>query len=911
MSQSDSAEANRSARTVQTPENLVSCWPLIGRERELEVFAQVLANRRGGRGFVLSGPAGVGKSRLAEECLAQAVRAGFRGGRATASAAAAAVPLGAIAHLLPAGVDLSDPVAGFAAVAAALSGPNRRRWAVLVDDLHLLDATSVMLLRQLMDAGLIRLIATIRSGEVTSDAVRALAHGDTVHHIELAAFDQAQVETVLQAALGGPVGPHTVRLLHDMSGGNALYLRELVHGALATGALASDGQAWQLTQGSQLPGTTLLTDLIGAHLATAGPPARPVLELLALCGPLPLAEAQAAASRQVLADLERAGLILSHQDGRRTRVMLAHPLYGEVMRASLPVLHRQSILLDQAQRVEAHGALRRGDALCIATWRLAATSTADPAVLIQAAAAARNAHDYPQTVTLLEALPEPRHNAQTRLLLGEALSQMGRWKQADVVLAEAEVSTADEQEKLAVALARTANLAWSNTDLTQALTANDTALSQASSLTDRRTLRANEGFLRIAAGQPARGLALLEDLETKPGHIRNVRAWLRGSLAKPTALALTGHTQQAIAWAERAHTVHLQLDDHTLLPHPAIQRIPLVLALTETGRLADARITAENAYARLTDSSVIARAWMALFLGRTQWLAGHLTSARRWYAEAAALARTINHAKALRPALAGLAACAAVLGDLDAAETALDEHSTTPPAPGFLPAAEEHLGPAWLLAARGHLAQARTVLAKAARAARTAGHPTSEALLLTDIARLGGAQEMANRLTDLAQACDGTFIQARARLATALAEDDPVRLLHVADELEELGADLLAAEAATTAAAAWHRAGEPRRATAATRHAVPAATRCQSARTPLLTTPAAAAPLTPREREIALLATTNTTSKDIAEALRLSVRTVENHLQHAYSKLGVTTRRELAITLGTGRVSDVALPRFS
>ena len=52
--------------------------------------------------------------------------------------------------------------------------------------------------------------------------------------------------------------------------------------------------------------------------------------------------------------------------------------------------------------------------------------------------------------------------------------------------------------------------------------------------------------------------------------------------------------------------------------------------------------------------------------------------------------------------------------------------------------------------------------------------------------------------------------------------------------------------------------------------------------------------LTPREREIALLAASGLTSRQIAERLVVSVRTVDNHLQHAYRKLGIARREELA-----------------
>ena len=49
-------------------------------------------------------------------------------------------------------------------------------------------------------------------------------------------------------------------------------------------------------------------------------------------------------------------------------------------------------------------------------------------------------------------------------------------------------------------------------------------------------------------------------------------------------------------------------------------------------------------------------------------------------------------------------------------------------------------------------------------------------------------------------------------------------------------------------------------------------------------------PLTSRERDIATLAAQGESSKAIAARLFLSVRTVNNHLQSVYSKLGVTGR---------------------
>jgi DNA-binding CsgD family transcriptional regulator len=52
--------------------------------------------------------------------------------------------------------------------------------------------------------------------------------------------------------------------------------------------------------------------------------------------------------------------------------------------------------------------------------------------------------------------------------------------------------------------------------------------------------------------------------------------------------------------------------------------------------------------------------------------------------------------------------------------------------------------------------------------------------------------------------------------------------------------------------------------------------------------------LTPSERRIVALAADGAGNPDIAQALFITIKTVEMHLGNAYRKLGISSRRELA-----------------
>ncbi len=67
--------------------------------------------------------------------------------------------------------------------------------------------------------------------------------------------------------------------------------------------------------------------------------------------------------------------------------------------------------------------------------------------------------------------------------------------------------------------------------------------------------------------------------------------------------------------------------------------------------------------------------------------------------------------------------------------------------------------------------------------------------------------------------------------------------------------------------------------------------------------------LTPSELRVAELAAAGRTNRQIAQALFVTQRTVENHLTSAYAKLGITARPELAAALATAEPAASAAPR--
>jgi DNA-binding CsgD family transcriptional regulator len=868
-------------------------WPVIGRQAELELCDRALSGD--GAGIVIFGAAGVGKTRLADECRDRAAANGYPTERVVGSQTAALLPLSAVVALLPGGFARLD-VAGEVDMVAFFEETRRglhdryggRRLVTVVDDVSLLDAASLALLGYLVGQGTIFVVATVRTGESVPDLVTGLWRDGRVERVDLESLSRTELDTLLHLALGGPIEAGSGRELWEASGGNPLYVRELLLGALESGALLERSGVWYLER--KLPSTRRLLDLVQQRIGALTAEDRSVVDLLALCQPVELGYLDATAPAGVLESLERAGLVTVNLDAGEVR--LAHPLHAEVVRASMPAVRARTILLTEAARLDASGPASGPAALRSAVWRLDAGAKPEPDVLIRGAHMARHAHDFRVVRRLVEAIPEEQLDAVGALLLGEALYELGGFDASERVLELGQRLPSTEQLALRLAVTRTKNAFWGLCRPQAALAIITEAQLVLSSPPLAEEAAAEQATITMFSGHPVEALTVLDRIPGSEIRARVVRAIIRAPV-----LAAMGRTGEAVSVAQIGFADHAVLGDEPAVAHPATHVMNQAYALAEAGRLAEAeRLILAGADVVASYRVPIAQFWFALMLGRVSMLQGRLTTARRYFAEAAGLAEAHFFAGPRRLALAGLAMTLAMLGDADSADRTLRARDELPPF-GFL-GPEQRAADGWTAVARRRPTEGMEQFRRAALEAAATGHRTAEAWLWHDLLRTGG-NDVSRRLSELADECDSPLVSARARHARGRQSGNANELAKSADDFEAMGAMLLAAEAAADAAEAFRRAGDQRAATAASHRSKALAAFCEGADTPGLIRANTVIPLTAREREIAVLAAEGLSSKDIADRLYLSVRTVNNHLQNAYSKLGVNSRAEMARLLRT------------
>jgi DNA-binding CsgD family transcriptional regulator len=490
------------------------------------------------------------------------------------------------------------------------------------------------------------------------------------------------------------------------------------------------------------------------------------------------------------------------------------------------------------------------------------------------------------------------------LLLGEALHELGRYIEAEQVLVDAAARATDEDPLLVYLLEmRARNLMWGLSRDDEALAVNASGLDRLSDARALEDLTLNEALLLTYSGRPTEALTLISSL----GRPSDDRALALRAIAEVPALIATGSVLTAAAEAQRAWHELVDALDQVALPQVGVLVIHQIYALTDAGHLAEAATLATAVYDQLApEAPPDALLWISFQIGRCALLSGRPVTARRWLGEAIARCDDAGHLGPSRLVLSALATAHAYLGDAPAATEAVNRLDQRKPFGFARP--EQELGRAWALVAQGDLPGARAMLHRTADRARASGYAISEATALHEIARLGDSMSVRDRLTELAQRCEGALVDGYARRAAASVSGDPERLVDATDNFERIGSHLLAAEAALEAAQAFRDRDEPRMANALEARCTTLAGSCEGALTPGLATELSVSALSRREREVAALAARGESSKAIAERLFLSVRTVNNHLGNIYAKLGITGRGELAARLASDDVDVRAGP---
>jgi DNA-binding CsgD family transcriptional regulator len=319
---------------------IMPAWRMTGRAAELAQLDAAIGTGGSG-GVVLAGTAGAGKTRLLREALHRARQAGRDVAQVAATRSAAAIPFGAVSGLLPSG----GPAAGPAWELLRRAADHLARPAVQAplvvgaDDVHLLDRESAALLHHLVVHGAVFLLAAARAGEPSPDAVAALWKDGLTGRLAVHPLPAAAMDDLLGQALGSAVQDSARQHIHWVTGGSPLLLRELLAGALDEGALVRRETGWGWKD--QPYYGTALVEVVDSWLASLGDGSRTALEVVACAEPLPAEVLNELADRGALdpaavETAERRGVISSGYSGSRQVMRPGHPIYGEVIRATLP-----------------------------------------------------------------------------------------------------------------------------------------------------------------------------------------------------------------------------------------------------------------------------------------------------------------------------------------------------------------------------------------------------------------------------------------------------------------------------------------------------------------------------------------------------------------------------------------------
>jgi DNA-binding CsgD family transcriptional regulator/tetratricopeptide (TPR) repeat protein len=929
---------------------------LLERERELETLAEGLDRACAGDGTLLlvQGPAGVGKTELAREARAAAGRTGMVLLEARGSELEQPFAFGVVRQLLEPMVsgeaDRDVLFAGGAGPAARLFEPDERRslgtdvgfealhslyWLVvnvadrapvlvLVDDCQWADPESLRFLAYLAQRieGLpVAMLLTGRPPDPAADEAGSLWAQLASRPSGVALYprplSQPAAVALARERLGAQAAGEFCRACHTATGGNPLFLRELLRALDAAGVAPTAAAANEV----QVVGPAAVSRFVLHRLAALGPAATELARAVAVLGDdseLRLAgrvsDLSEDAAREAADDLVRADILVAAE-----RLGFVHPIVRAALYEDLAPGERQArhaaaaaaLARDgaSAERVTAHLLLTApvGDQRRVDTLRSAAADAVHRG-------APRAAVTY-----LRRALAESPAEQER----AEILAELGRYEVATMQFDAAEEHLRAALDSGATLATRAVAASWLGrcaivSGSRSARAAADALASLAAELRAADPERSLElgsellavttVFSQLRGGLPAQLRRFRDQARGHPGFqaVANIHSGYERLLRAEPAAAAMEEVQQALATGlppsaqsnaallallalrlgERhelaARLLDVALEDARQEGHATRQGIlhaqRAAVALAQ-GSLHDAQVEADTGLLLVEKSHFIGLLLVAVAM------TAHIE--RGELDAAAELART---GEALGTAnRAHVNDFLTARGRLRIAQGRLEEGVADLLWCGQR---REARGLHWPTDWRAHAAPAVAALGDKQLAARLAREQ------LTAARRVGAPGALGLSLRTAAPAIGGDEGLALLREAVAVLEGSSARL-ELAHALADLGAEL-------------SRCGMRTEGRDAQRRAIGLAGQCgavalaESAMAGLhagpgrrarieLTGPSA---LTAAEWRVCRQAAQGQTNREVAQALFVTEKTVERHLSSAYQKLGIRSRFQLAAAIG-------------
>jgi DNA-binding CsgD family transcriptional regulator len=863
--------------------------PLTGRDGELTVIRRALSGVGNYSGVAIIGAAGVGKTRLAREVLARAAGAGERTNWVVGTESARPLPLGAFTGLL---IDtISDPLSNVTHLINSFVSQQRRECVLIgVDDAHLLDGLSAHVVHQLAQSRGARLVVTVRAGGGEPDAVTALWKDGLLARLDLEPLSAEATRSLIEASLGAAVDARTAQRFWKLTGGNVLFLRQLLKDQISAGRVRQVAGVWMWDDDVAV--SPSITDMVCRQLSRLTPELALVVDVLSQCEPLAVDVLCDLVRRRDLETAEQMHLVTVERTSGIPMARLAHPLFGDLRRATAGEIYLSRIRGQLAQRLakdvdaDMHATVRRG------LLTLDSDLGPDPHLFLRSARFAMTLLD----LELADRFASAAADAGADEAVGVRamnLVLLGRGEPAEAVLRE--LSQDGHMDSHHWSTVRAANLIWMLGRPGDASGILDGLAATAESLAQRAERAAVEACVDAVS---ARCEAAAEKA--------------RAALASSTLSDF--HAMMASIALTMAMGALGEVDDITAVAGDAVERATnsfeashmrfwfggvYARACRLTGRVDECVKSAQRLADSAGDLPSLAYANVAFLLGHAELVRGDFPRAVKLLQEALAGVERHGVTTGLHAASCfALVEARAKLGQPAAANKALAEaRSCVPPDYLFMQTGLS-IATGWALAANGCLTEAVVVVQEAAKQARERNQPTHELACLQVATQFGDASGAA-RARELAGLMSLPLVDAVARHTESLLAKDAEGLLTASNDYRAIGDMATAADAAAQAAVAFTASGRRQRGLYAASAARELAQACGGLFTPAQHIPASR-PLTARQREIVELMLAGLSYREIADRLVMSVRSVEGHAYRACQRVGASSRDELIAIIRAG-----------